>query len=286
MFHTTRILVLVVAFVAAVQCDGESFLPLVTGGTPTLPGQAPYVVSIRRPLDVGQTANTYCSGTIVNANHIVTAVTCVHDETFHLINPFWFRIIAGDLNIVNPSFQRFTTSPSHIYSHPGYTFSPSRNNVAVMRTMDSFPFPHNQIDWAVRNTRPLPIGQTCRFIGWGSQVNGGVTIATQSWLDAPIIARTCGNVPIVDHMLCAGSLVVETPPRGVCTGNIGGGLFCDVNGWWEFTGILAGGIECGSQANTAGLYMQVREFNAWINQQFTRTDATNPGLLLHAPPAT
>lgn len=84
-------------------------------------------------------------------------------------------------------------------------------------------------------------------------------------------------------MLCAGSLTQTTPISGVCTGNMGGGLFCNVDGWWEFSGILSGGIGCG--AGVAGLYMQVRDFNVWINQQFTRTDETNPGLLVQAPTA-
>ncbi|XP_037050296.1 brain-specific serine protease 4-like [Bradysia coprophila] len=275
------IAVLVVSlFVAAARCESESLLPLVTGGTATVVGQAPYVVSIRRQSAIGETTNSYCSGTIVNANHVVTSATCVHDVTFNLINPFWFRIIAGDLNIIVPSFQRFTTRASHIYTHPDYRFNPPRNSVAVMRTLEPFPVPSNNIDFAVLNTVPLAIGHNCRFIGWGSQTNIGATLATQRWVNAPIIA--CGGATIDTNMFCAGSLTVTNPPSGVCAGNLGGGLFCDVNGWWEFTGILAGGIGCGD-ANVAGQYMQVRDFAPWINQQFTRTDATNPGIPVQAP---
>jgi secreted trypsin-like serine protease len=241
------------------------------------------VVSIRRQAD-GQPNNVYCSGTIVNANHVVTAAACVHDTTFNLINPFWFRIIAGDLNIINPSFQRFTTRATHIYTHPDYGFNPPRNNVAVMRTLDSFPVPSNNIDFAVRNSIPLPVNHNCRFIGWGSQTDTGATLATQRWVNAPIIEQTCGGVPITDNMLCAGSLQATNPISGVCTGNLGGGLFCNVNGWWEFTGILAGGVGCGAP-NIAGQYMRVRDFETWINQQFTRNDATNPGIPVQAPPA-
>lgn len=279
------IAVLVVSlFVAAVRCESESLLPLVTGGEATVVGEAPYVVSIRRQSNIGQPDNVYCSGTIVNANHVVTAAVCVHDLTFNLINPFWFRIIAGDLSIINPSFQRFTTRASHIYTHPAYVFDPPRNNIAVMRTLESFPVPSNNIDFAVRNAIPLPVGHVCRFIGWGSQTATGVTLATQRRVDAPILERTCGGVAIADNMLCAGVLTATPPISGVCTGNLGGGLFCNVNGWWQFTGILAGGVGCGA-ANVAGLYMQVRDFDVWINQQLTRNDPTNPGLPVQAPPA-
>lgn len=77
----------------------------------------------------------HCTGTIVNANHILTAASCTHNGTNFLINPFWFRIIAGDLNIILPTYQRFTTRASHIYTHPDYdsTTAIPLNNIAVMR---------------------------------------------------------------------------------------------------------------------------------------------------------
>lgn len=78
---------------------------------------------------------------------------------------------------------------------------------------------------------------------------------------------------VLDHMICAGLL---TTGNGVCTGNLGGGLFCNVNNMWQLTGVLSFGIGCGA-ANDPGVYTQVRFFEAWINQQFTRTDPTPAG---------
>lgn len=98
-----------------------------------------------------------------------------------------------------------------------------------------------------------------------------------------ILDRTCGGIAIDANMLCAGSLTQTAPISGVCTGNLGGGLFCNINGWWQFSGILSGGVGCGA-LNIAGQYMQVRDFNVWIEQQFGRTDATNPGVLVKVPP--
>lgn len=90
-------------------------------------------MSIRVPLQVGQPSQTYCSGTIVNVNHVVTSSTCVHDINFQLVNPFWFRIVAGDLSILTPNYGRFTTTASHIYVHPSYVFNPRQNDITVMR---------------------------------------------------------------------------------------------------------------------------------------------------------
>lgn len=79
-------------------------------------------------------------------------------------------------------------------------------------------------------------------------------------------------------MICAGTFA-NTP--AVCIGNLGGGLFCQVRNTWELTGVLSLTHGCGT-VNTPGVYTQVRFFEAWINQQFTRTDATPAGSLVHA----
>jgi secreted trypsin-like serine protease len=278
--------VLLLAFVVTAHCDVENILPRVIGGTPAVVGQAPSVVSIRVPLQVGATTQTYCTGTIVNVNHVVTSCLCVQTSTFLLVNPFWFTITAGDLNIVSPSYGRFTTNATHIYTHPAYTFTPRANDIAVMRTSQPFPFPHNTIDFAVRNIRPLTTGHNCRFTGWGVNAPGAELVQPlQQVLPANILDRALCNAAgvhpgIQDNMICAGILGANS---GVCMGGQGGPLFCNVDGWWEFTGVLTLGLGCGVQ-NTPGVYMQVREFNAWIDQQFTRTDRTEPGTQLIAPP--
>lgn len=82
-------------------------------------------------------------------------------------------------------------------------------------------------------------------------------------------------------MICAGTLAA-TP--SVCTGNLGGGLFCPVSpdsSIIQLTGVLSFGIGCGA-INTPGVYTQVRFFETWINQQLTRTDATPAGTVVVA----
>lgn len=113
------------------------------------------------------------------------------------------------------------------------------------------------------------------------QVLGGPITAAQSFINAPILQNPCTVNAVPANMICAGVLIATTPPTGLCTGNMGGGLFCNINNWWELVGVLAHtpGAGCGA-INSPGIYMEVRQFNAWINQQFTRTDQTNPGLVV------
>lgn len=99
------------------------------GGRETVPGEFPSVVSIQTPV----TAHSHCNGVIVNANHVITSCRCVYNTTNHLLNPFWLRIIAGDLNIVVPSYRRFTTEVIRIYPHPLFNPETNANDIAVLR---------------------------------------------------------------------------------------------------------------------------------------------------------
>ncbi|XP_037030316.1 trypsin alpha-3-like [Bradysia coprophila] len=280
----TKLLVLLACIVIA-KCEiTTSVLPRMVGGQETVAGFAPSVVSIRIPRHVANAPEAFCGGTIINLNHILTSVQCVHNETFQLLNPSEFRIVAGDLNIMLPTFRRFTTSASHIYTHPSYTVNPRSNDIAVMRTSTPFPSPHNTIDFSARSTRVLPNGHACRFVGWSSATATGILNPAQQFIPANIFDRGECNGPnvhrglVLDNMICAGSLTV-TP--SVCTGNLGGGLFCQVGNEWQLTGVLSFGIGCGV-INTPGVYTQVRFFETWINQQLTRTDATPAGSLVYA----
>lgn len=51
------------------------------------------------------------------------------------------------------------------------------------------------------------------------------------------------------------------------------GLYCNN----ALTGVLTFGQSCGA-VNLPGVYMDVRQYNDWIVQQFTRTDNPQPGV--------
>jgi secreted trypsin-like serine protease len=97
-------------------------------------------------------------------------------------------------------------------------------------------------------------------------------------MNAPIIANTQCNQPSVHNNavlsthICAGSIAATNPVTGACRGNLGSGLYCGN----QLTGVLAFGIGCGA-ANNPGVYMDIRQYNDWINSQIIRTDNPQPG---------
>ncbi|KXJ70215.1 hypothetical protein RP20_CCG024469 [Aedes albopictus] len=266
-------LLLVLSVVATVAFASVNAAPRLTGGSNTVPGQFPAAVSIHSPDFL------HCGGTILNRQHVLTAGECVmHSTTFTLINPFWLRVIAGDVNLVSASIRREVRNVTHLFVHPNYNRLTGNNNLAVIRVNTMFPEFHNTIEPALINTRILADNTQCQFAGWGAQTNapGAQLVPFQRFVTAPIISTAQCNAAnvhanrVLSTMLCAGSIAASTDT--VCQGNIGGGLYC--NG--QLTGVLSFGITCAT-ANNPGVYIDVRQYRAWIDSQFTRTDNPAPG---------
>lgn len=109
--------------------DLADLLPRINLGAAALVGEFPSIVSIQSPT----VPLSHCVGAIVNQNHIVTSARCVFNETNQLINPFWLRVTAGDLNIIQPSFRRFTTNVTHIFPHHQFNPVLGTSDIAVLR---------------------------------------------------------------------------------------------------------------------------------------------------------
>lgn len=106
------------------------------GGRVGLAGEFPSVVSIQTPSPTAPLS--HCNGVIISQNHILTSCRCVINEENRLINPFWLRIIAGDLNIMQPSYRRIVTTVTHIYPHPQFNPTTGNNDIAVLRVGFNF----------------------------------------------------------------------------------------------------------------------------------------------------
>ncbi|XP_058061607.1 trypsin alpha-3-like [Anopheles bellator] len=248
---------------------GDERSPRVTGGTVAVPGQFGSAVILETPF-IAQN----CMATVLNRQHVLTAASCVmNPTTFAMINPFWLRIIAGDVNIVPMSVRRVVRSVMRSYVHPNYNRLTDNNNIAVLRVSEMFPEFHNTIEPALLNTRLLPDNTPCQFAGWGATANQPTAAVrtAQYWIPQPTLATASCNAANVHNnrvqgtMICAGALAATA--NSVCLGNMGGGLYC--NG--QLTGVLAFGLGCGV-ANQPGVYIDVRQYTQWIQSQFTRTD--------------
>lgn len=124
-----------------VRDDGiDEIVPLITGGNLAVSGAFPSVVSIQTPT----APLNHCNGVIINPTHILTSCRCVFNDQNQLISPFFMGVIAGDLNIMTPTYRRITASVIRIYPHPQFNPQTGNNDIAVLRVSTN----------RIRNGRP------------------------------------------------------------------------------------------------------------------------------------
>lgn len=132
--------------------------------------------------------------------------------------------------------------------------------------------PHNTIETALRQTRIVRNSSPCQLVAYGRQTNvTTVWRARQVALTQNTIDRATCRVEtsihanrIAENQMCLQATAGAAP----CAGNLGSGLYCD----GFLTGVLSAGITCSA---VPSVYQQVRAFNGWIEEQFTRNDIGN-----------
>lgn len=68
---------------------------------------------------------------------ILTAASCLLNNNFEVINPFWFKVIAGDVFFSQESVRRVERGVSRIFIHPQFNSFTGENNIAVLRVSAS-----------------------------------------------------------------------------------------------------------------------------------------------------
>ncbi|KFB49411.1 AGAP011608-PA-like protein [Anopheles sinensis] len=253
------------ALASAAQLDDAN--PFLVGGVPAAMGQFPAQVAVH----IGTTS--FCGGSILNQNHVLTAASCVLDANNNLVAANTVTVRAGvlliDANAPALAVQR-------IFPHQQYNPWTLENDIAVLRMLNNFNFPllpQPNMAPAEMNHHIVRLGATCHVVGWNWQ-QGGPNVALQV---LPVLfadREACNavhNGVLRDSMACT-SYQQPQGTQGVCAANRGGGMYCDN----LLTGVISFGFGCG-QNNSMTVHTQTRYYNHWIQQQFIRTDTPVAG---------
>lgn len=108
------ILSILLAFATAQNVEIDPFL---TSNAFALVGEFPSAVYLRSP---GTPRQPICGGTVIDRFHILTSAQCVTNNQNQLINPFWYTVTAGDLNVLRGTSRRVTNRISRIFVHPNF----------------------------------------------------------------------------------------------------------------------------------------------------------------------
>uniref|UniRef100_A0A182PTT3 Peptidase S1 domain-containing protein n=1 Tax=Anopheles epiroticus TaxID=199890 RepID=A0A182PTT3_9DIPT len=248
-----------------IEDPGFSVNPFLVGGGPALAGAYPAQVAVQ----IGTA--TFCGGSILNQNHVLTAAGCVLDANNHLVAANQVTVRAGVL-VVDQNAPILAVN--RIFPHPQYNPWTFENDIAVLRLTNNIVFPQVALPNmapAELNHRIVRDGSICQVLGWNwQQAAQNVPLQMLNVLYAP--RTTCNSQHqgmLRDSMACTE---LNAAAHGVCAPNRGGGLYCDD----LLTGVISFGFGCGAN-NTYTVYTQVRYYHQWIQQQFARTDTPPAG---------
>ena len=243
---------------AATATDhGESLPPArIIGGNEATPGAYPFVVAIVESHEPNAWFGARCSGSLVAPTWVLTAASCVGDDS-----PSRIDVVAGRHDLTSEAGVRVPVTD--IVIHPLYDHGNPNHDAALLRVSD--PIPGEAIRMP-STTAEAPIGATATVTGWGDTNTAdrhprrlhqvAVTV-----IDDDLCLETYGAEYDARFMLCAGDL--DAGGADACDGDEGTPLMIDIEGTWTQIGIDSWGLGCGLP-DYPGVYTEIGAILGWI----------------------
>jgi hypothetical protein len=221
----------VAAFVAAVGAIAAAMASGavgVVGGSTIQVQAAPWTVFVQY-----QSGNTryLCTGSVVDASHILTAAHCVYDDAGRLATPAALTVRAGVSNFSAPlpTDAEQDRPVSLIRVHPAYLWSgrPSADDVAVIGLATPLDLSGPAVNAvALPNAgSPFPVGAAVGLAGFGRQSPTVQTSGPLSWMTATVDPQgECSSSRGGLTLSNAITVCASAPSGAVCNGDSGSGL--------------------------------------------------------------
>jgi Trypsin len=242
----------------------------VLGGTPIQVQAAPWTVFVQQ--DAG--ASRYiCTGSVVDASHILTAAHCLYDDSGRLAQPDTLVIRAGISNFSSPapSDAEQDRTVSSFRVHPGYSYTGSEaaDDVAVL----ALPAPLDLSGPAVQAIAlpspgaAFPSGAQVGVAGFGKQDPSADASGPLVWMTGTVDPQgSCGQFSprgLIDGN--AITLCASSTSSAVCNGDSGSGLVTTTGGAPVLVGVVnAGAPGCAIGTHSVFAYVGAPEILEFV----------------------
>jgi Trypsin len=216
----------------------------VVGGTSIQIQAAPWAVFVE---SVAGSAEYVCSGSVIDASHVLTAAHCLYDEAGNAVPVGSLTVMAGVSNVVAPSptDAEQERSVSAVRVHPGYvhTTTDAADDVAVLTLAAPLDLsgPDVQAVALPAPNAPFPAQAVVSIAGFGRQ-DPAMTNASGALESMTATIDWQGDcdpsgVDTVIEFDDAVALCQSSPTSSICQGDSGAGLI-DTNGPPTLVGVV------------------------------------------------
>ncbi len=262
------------ALAAAVSTGTASAAARVTGGSPIQIQTAPWTVYVQDQAPAGR---FLCTGTIVDASHILTAAHCVFDEAGRMALPSALSVRAGVSNFSAPlpTDLEQDRSVTSFRVHPGYAWTTrlATDDVAVLALASPLDLsgPGAQAVALPSTSAPFPDGTAVGLAGFGRQSPTANASGPLSWMTATVDPHgSCGGPDLGVIYADAVILCAASPASAACNGDSGSGLVT------TDTHILVGVVSAGPSGCGAGSHTLYTYLGAPETLRFVQGDDHPP----------
>lgn len=263
--------------------------PTVVNGAPAGTTQVPWQVAVFGQNSNGQAAYI-CSGTLIDAQWVVTAAHCFNLDTIdqQAITDYYVAVGEVDLDQLNsPSSRAQVILASRQIIHPGYDADVNLDNdIALIRLaqpvdLQACGIRCGTISWLQpqQASQYTALGRPAQVAGWGETVitgsNGMLETLYPSRLQVgELRIANCGisrylyndkTWPVSANMMCARGADQQNP-ADTCVGDSGSGLVVNASSVQPMlAGITSWGEDrpCGER-KLPGVYTRVANYAGWI----------------------
>ena len=187
----------------------------IVGGSPVTPYSLPWQVGLVRP----GSDRTFCGGTLIGPNHVLTAAHCMGRD---------FEIVVGE-HAINNDEDGTHHRVCRKTIHPRYNKGASLNyDFAIIRLKEPVILGIRAVPACLADSSlggDALVGKTVIASGWGRLSEGGNQAVVLHSVSLPVITpskckQAYGSSSVTDAMLCAGN--INEGGIDSCQGDSGG----------------------------------------------------------------
>ncbi|CAF1524349.1 unnamed protein product [Adineta ricciae] len=202
-----------------------------------------------------------CSGTLTNANYIITAAHCVTTK-----NPADITLVAGmhnRMSTTEATTRQFRAVQS-IHVHPAYDTTTNINDIAILRVSTPFTFNTYIQPACLPGIEPKPNEQII-IAGWGAQAFAGTVNDILKQASTKVVDKCDSWRSSLDSskQICVTNSIDGS---SACQGDSDGPILAQYNGQYIVSGIASYVQDCNTKGstNSPNVYTRVAAYKTWI----------------------